>query len=395
MRTGLPGHFNVANALGALRGGAGDGGRGRETAAAGLARAARVPGRFEPIDEGQGFAVLVDYAHTPDSLENVLRAARRLTAGRLISVFGAGGDRDRDKRPKMGRAGAELADLAVVTSDNPRSEDPEAIVAEVARRGRAAAPSVEVEVDRRAAIALALGRAEPGDTVVIAGKGHEQGQEFEGGRKIPFDDREVAREELREAGQPGVKLSAERDRGGAAGPRSSPRASRAAAPRPTIDSARGRRRRPLLRPARRQRATAASSPPAAIAAGAWGVVVGPSASSVARSAQSDATSGGLGLRGRRPAGGAAGAGPGLAPGARRPRRRRHRLGRQDLGQGHRPGAAARAGPRQPREPQHRDRAAADRARGARRTPSCWCWRWRCAAPARSPSWRRSPSPRWR
>ena len=83
-----------------------------------------MPGRFEPIDEGQGFAVLVDYAHTPDSLENVLRAARRLTDGRLISVFGAGGDRDRDKRPKMGRVGAELSDLAVVTSDNPRSEEP-------------------------------------------------------------------------------------------------------------------------------------------------------------------------------------------------------------------------------------------------------------------------------
>ncbi len=123
-----------------LRRGARRWGSGPEIAAAGLARAARVPGRFEPIDEGQGFAVLVDYAHTPDSLENVLRAARRLTEGRLISVFGAGGDRDRDKRPKMGRAGAELSDLAVITSDNPRSEDPEAIVAEVARRGRGEAP---------------------------------------------------------------------------------------------------------------------------------------------------------------------------------------------------------------------------------------------------------------
>ena len=130
VRTGLPGHFNVANALGAFAAARALGVE-PETAAAGLARAARVPGRFEPIDEGQGFAVLVDYAHTPDSLENVLRAARRLTEGRLISVFGAGGDRDRDKRPKMGRAGAELSDLAVVTSDNPRSEDPEAIVAEV------------------------------------------------------------------------------------------------------------------------------------------------------------------------------------------------------------------------------------------------------------------------
>ncbi len=195
VRIGLPGHFNVANALGAFAAAEAMGVEG-ETAAAGLAQAARVPGRFEPVDEGQGFSVLVDYAHTPDSVENVLRAARRFTAGQLIAVFGAGGDRDRDKRPKMGRAGAQLADLVVITSDNPRSEDPAAIVAEVAA-GAAGAKELEVEVDRRAAIALGLGRAEPGDTVVIAGKGHEQGQEFEAGRKLPFDDREVAREELR------------------------------------------------------------------------------------------------------------------------------------------------------------------------------------------------------
>jgi UDP-N-acetylmuramoyl-L-alanyl-D-glutamate--2,6-diaminopimelate ligase len=200
VRTGLPGHFNVANALGAMAAAVALGVP-PEHAAAGLARASRVPGRFEPVDEGQGFAVLVDYAHTPDSLENVLRAARRLTEGRVIAVFGAGGDRDRDKRPKMGRAGAELSDLAIVTSDNPRSEDPETIVAEVAA-GAGSSAGVEIEVDRRAAIALALGRAEPGDTVVIAGKGHEQGQEFEGGRKVPFDDREVAREELRKLGSP-------------------------------------------------------------------------------------------------------------------------------------------------------------------------------------------------
>jgi UDP-N-acetylmuramoyl-L-alanyl-D-glutamate--2,6-diaminopimelate ligase len=200
LRTGLPGHFNVANALGAF---AVARAMGVETAsaAAGLAAAARVPGRFEPIDEGQAFSVLVDYAHTPDSLENVLRAARRLTEGRLISVFGAGGDRDKGKRPKMGRAGAELSDLAVVTSDNPRSEDPAAIVAEVAA-GTGGGAEVEVEVDRRAAIGLALGRAAAGDTVVIAGKGHEQGQEFADGRKVPFDDREVAREELRKLGSP-------------------------------------------------------------------------------------------------------------------------------------------------------------------------------------------------
>jgi UDP-N-acetylmuramoyl-L-alanyl-D-glutamate--2,6-diaminopimelate ligase len=160
-----------------------------------------VPGRFEPIDEGQGFSVLVDYAHTPDSLENVLRAARRLTTGKLISVFGAGGDRDRDKRPKMGRVGAELSDLTVITSDNPRSEDPAAIVAEVAA-GAEGPAELKVVLDRRESIALALGRAGPDDTVVIAGKGHEQGQEFENGRKIPFDDREVAREELWKLGSP-------------------------------------------------------------------------------------------------------------------------------------------------------------------------------------------------
>jgi UDP-N-acetylmuramoyl-L-alanyl-D-glutamate--2,6-diaminopimelate ligase len=200
LRTGLPGHFNVANALGAFAVAEAIG-VSSDFAAAGLARAERVPGRFEPIDEGQGFSVLVDYAHTPDSLENVLRAARRLTKGRLISVFGAGGDRDRDKRPKMGRAGAELSDLTVITSDNPRSEDPEAIVAEVAA-GAEGASELEIVVDRREAIALALSQAEPGDTVVIAGKGHEQGQEFEGGRKIPFDDREVAREELWKLGSP-------------------------------------------------------------------------------------------------------------------------------------------------------------------------------------------------
>jgi UDP-N-acetylmuramoyl-L-alanyl-D-glutamate--2,6-diaminopimelate ligase len=198
VRTGLPGHFNVANALGAFAVAVAMGVE-PETAAAGLARAGRVPGRFESIDEGQEFSVLVDYAHTPDSLENLLRAARRLTAGRLIAVFGAGGDRDRDKRPKMGQAGAQLSDLAVVTSDNPRSEEPAAIVAEVVAGANGEA-ELEVEVDRRAAIALALGRARAGDTVVIAGKGHEQGQEFEGGRKIPFDDRQVTREELRKLG---------------------------------------------------------------------------------------------------------------------------------------------------------------------------------------------------
>ena len=154
---------------------------------------------MEPIAEGQDFTVLVDYAHTPDSLLNVLRAARKLTGGRLISIVGCGGDRDRAKRPLMGKAGADGSDLCVVTSDNPRSEDPEAILADVLA-GIADRSNVTVEVDRRKAIALALAAAAPGDLVVIAGKGHEQGQEFEDGRKIPFDDRDVAREELRALG---------------------------------------------------------------------------------------------------------------------------------------------------------------------------------------------------
>jgi UDP-N-acetylmuramoyl-L-alanyl-D-glutamate--2,6-diaminopimelate ligase len=192
----LPGHFNVENALAALAC-ARALGIGLDEAVAALADAEPVPGRMEPIDEGQAFGVLVDYAHTPDSLENVLAAARKLTAGRLISVFGCGGDRDPLKRPLMGRAGAELSDVPIVTSDNPRSEDPEAIIEQVlAGIPAEARESVIVEPDRRVAIAAALGRAEAGDLVVVAGKGHEQGQEFEGGRKIPFDDRDVCREEL-------------------------------------------------------------------------------------------------------------------------------------------------------------------------------------------------------
>ncbi len=197
VQTPLPGDFNVANALAAL-GVAYALGLDLRDAARALASAEQVPGRFESIDEGQPFGVIVDYAHTPDSLENVLDAGRRLTGGRLISVFGCGGDRDTDKRPLMGKAGAELSDIAVVTSDNPRSEDPESII-EMIRRGIPESPHAEVlvDVDRRAAIAAALVRAEKGDLVVIAGKGHEQGQEFENGRKIPFDDRDVARDELR------------------------------------------------------------------------------------------------------------------------------------------------------------------------------------------------------
>jgi UDP-N-acetylmuramoyl-L-alanyl-D-glutamate--2,6-diaminopimelate ligase len=193
VRIALPGLFNISNALVAI-GTAMQLGVSLDDAAAAIADAERVPGRLEPVDEGQGFAVLVDYAHTPDSLENVLRAARELTGGRLHVVFGAGGDRDRDKRPLMGAAAVQNADRVIVTSDNPRSEEPGSIIEQILV---GTGEGVEHEVDRRAAIAQAIGSAEDGDVVVIAGKGHEQGQEFENGRKEPFDDVTVAREALR------------------------------------------------------------------------------------------------------------------------------------------------------------------------------------------------------
>jgi UDP-N-acetylmuramoyl-L-alanyl-D-glutamate--2,6-diaminopimelate ligase len=204
----LPGRFNVANALGALAAAHALGGD-LDTLVEALERGVRVPGRFELVAVGgdQGFAVLVDYAHTPDSLENVLHAAREITRGRVLCVFGAGGDRDRGKRPLMGEIAAGLADVAVVTSDNPRSEAPATILAEILAGIPAAAQrdrSVEVEVDRRAAIGRAIGLAGRGDTVVIAGKGHEQGQELANGVKLPFDDASVARETLLALGARGA-----------------------------------------------------------------------------------------------------------------------------------------------------------------------------------------------
>jgi UDP-N-acetylmuramoyl-L-alanyl-D-glutamate--2,6-diaminopimelate ligase len=196
LTTRLPGAFNAANALAALAV-AHQLGVPLQTIAGALANAVPAPGRFQALDEGQPFGVLVDYAHTPDSLENVLRAARALTTGRVICVFGCGGDRDRGKRPQMGAIATSLADATIVTSDNPRSEDPEAIVAEIlAGTHPDREHAVEAIVERRAAIARALELASPGDVVVIAGKGHEQGQEFAGGRKVPFDDVAIARELL-------------------------------------------------------------------------------------------------------------------------------------------------------------------------------------------------------
>jgi UDP-N-acetylmuramoyl-L-alanyl-D-glutamate--2,6-diaminopimelate ligase len=196
----LPGRFNVANALAALATVHTLGGD-LDTLVAALERGVRVPGRVEPVEEGQDFAVLVDYAHTPDSLENVLATAHEVARGRVICVFGAGGDRDRGKRPEMGEVGARLADILLVTSDNPRSEDPEAILSEIMAGASAAprppgAPPVEAEVDRRTAIERAVSLAGRGDVLVIAGKGHEQGQELAGGVKVPFDDVTVAREAL-------------------------------------------------------------------------------------------------------------------------------------------------------------------------------------------------------
>ncbi len=255
VRLPMPGRFNVANALGALLvvhellGG-----ERLEQLIAALEAGVQVPGRFEPVEEGQDFAVLVDYAHTPDSLENVLSSARELIAhsergdGRVVCVFGAGGDRDRAKRPLMGEIAARLADVALVTSDNPRSEDPEQIIAEImagvarVHAGRLDADidsdgdadadahadadidadadtdtdahadadtdanagvrsrAVRAIADRATAIDEAIAAARSGDVVVIAGKGHEQGQEFAAGRKVPFDDATVARKALRVRG---------------------------------------------------------------------------------------------------------------------------------------------------------------------------------------------------
>jgi UDP-N-acetylmuramoyl-L-alanyl-D-glutamate--2,6-diaminopimelate ligase len=195
----LGGRFNVANAIAAASV-ASLMGIDDAMIAAGLSGAPPVPGRMEAVDAGQPFRVVVDFAHTPDALAGVLDDVRRTTAGRVIAVFGCGGDRDRAKRPLMGRVAAERADLVVITSDNPRSEDPHAIISAVfdgvplSRRS-----AVVTERDRRAAIAIALAAAGPEDTVVIAGKGHETTQTI-GDAHLPFDDRAVARELLEAAG---------------------------------------------------------------------------------------------------------------------------------------------------------------------------------------------------
>ncbi len=191
----LGGAFNVANALAAATA-AEVLGIAPAAVAAGLRGAPPVPGRFEPVDEGQPFAVLVDYAHKPGALAQALDAARGATeGGRVLLVVGAGGDRDASKRPEMGEVAARLADRVVLTSDNPRGEDPLAII-DAIRSGMPASADVTVEPDRATAIARAIDDARPGDVVLVAGKGHETYQEV-GGETHPFDDREECRHALR------------------------------------------------------------------------------------------------------------------------------------------------------------------------------------------------------
>jgi UDP-N-acetylmuramoyl-L-alanyl-D-glutamate--2,6-diaminopimelate ligase len=196
VRTPLIGRFNVYNCLAAaatcyaL-------GFDPEVIVAGLQAVAQMDGRFQRVERGQPFAVIVDYAHTPEALANVLKTARDLDPQRLICVFGCGGDRDRTKRPKMGAVVTQLADLSIITSDNPRSEDPRAIVDEIVAGIDDA--EFHIQLDRRQAIADAIRLAQPGDLVLIAGKGHETYQEFATGR-IDFDDRVVAAEVLTDLG---------------------------------------------------------------------------------------------------------------------------------------------------------------------------------------------------
>lgn len=191
--TPLVGAFNVYNTLTALGIGLGLGLE-IEAMVRSIARFGGVPGRMESIDAGQDFSVLVDYAHTPDSVRNVLRAARGFAAGRVIAVIGCGGDRDKGKRPLMGHEAEMAADLVIVTSDNPRSEDPLAIIRDI-MSGVESPEKVVVQPDRQQAIRVAVSEAQRGDVVLILGKGHESGQQF-ATKTVPFDDRQVAREAL-------------------------------------------------------------------------------------------------------------------------------------------------------------------------------------------------------
>ena len=194
-RVNIPGRFSVYNAL-AAAGVCGLLGIGEEAVRAGLEKV-QVPGRAEFVDTGTDFSVIIDYAHTPDSLENILRTVRDYASGRVICVFGCGGDRDRSKRPMMGRISGSLADYTVITSDNPRTEDPEAIISQIEEGIKETAAKYACITDRREAIRHALLNAAAGDVVVLAGKGHETYQIF-ADRTIHFDEREVVRDILEE-----------------------------------------------------------------------------------------------------------------------------------------------------------------------------------------------------
>jgi len=198
----LVGTHNVYNILAAIGVGMAQD-FGADVIARGIRNMRAVPGRMEKVDEGQPFGVLVDYAHTEDSLIRLLEAVRKMTTGRVITVFGCGGDRDRAKRPLMGKAAAQGSDAVIITTDNPRTENPRQIIGEI-EAGMPTGQDYEVILDRTEAINAAIERARPGDVVVLAGKGHEDYQVI-GEKKIPFDDREVAREAIR-------KLNGERGR---------------------------------------------------------------------------------------------------------------------------------------------------------------------------------------
>ena len=352
---------------------------------AGVRRAPR-PGASSRSTPASRSRVFVDYAHKPDALEQVLLAARELAAGRLIVVFGAGGDRDRGKRPLMGEIAARLADVALVTSDNPRSEDPEAIIDEIvagmpgARRARSSAtPTAAPRSTARSRW------PRPGDVVVIAGKGHEQGQEFADGRKEPFDDVEVAREALAAvpALRRGTRSGSPRRR--ARGWSAAPPAARA---RAVVDTRAVGAGRPVRRPAGRARGRRR------VRGGrARRGRLGRARRAGARGA----------LRRRRGAGRrrirwprcSGSPPPGGASSARRSSASPGSVGKTSTKEliaaliaPHRRVAA------NPAELQHRDRAAAGGARARRRAPRCSCWRWACAGSGRSTSWRGSPSPTW-
>ena len=194
----MVGKFNVYNALAAIAAGLVEG-ISLESIRASLEAVPGVPGRVESVQEGQSFAVIVDYAHTPDGLENVLKAVKEFAEQRVICVFGCGGDRDRTKRPIMGEIASRYADYTLITSDNPRTEDPETILLDIEaglRKAGVAADRYELNVDRRAAIEKAVEMASPGDVVLIAGKGHETYQII-GKDTLDFDDREAARVAIR------------------------------------------------------------------------------------------------------------------------------------------------------------------------------------------------------